>query len=67
MSTDAIVLLRQDHTELKRLFREFKETGPDAHAAKGRLVDRMIALRAKAPTSPAQPGALKKALHAVIG
>ena len=166
MSTDAIVLLREDHAELKRLFRAFKESGPDAHVAKGRLVGQMIelltvhtylenecvypqvrelvpdlsgdilesyeehhvadvlcaelatmrpederftakttvliesvlhhideeesgwfptvrdslgrkelqalgqemiALRAKAPTSPAQPGALKKALHAVIG
>ena len=39
MSSDAIVLLREDHKELKRLFREFKEAGPNAHATKGRLVD----------------------------
>ncbi len=44
MSTDALVLLKDDHTELKRLFREFKEAGPNATATKGRLVDKMLEL-----------------------
>ncbi|MGQ0843095.1 MAG: hemerythrin domain-containing protein [Sporichthyaceae bacterium] len=44
MSTDAIVLLKADHDELKAVFREFEEAGPDAKVTKGRLVDRMIEL-----------------------
>lgn len=44
MSSDALVLLREDHATLKRLFREFKDAGPDAKVAKGRLVDQMIEL-----------------------
>jgi hemerythrin superfamily protein len=44
MSTDAIVLLKQDHQEVKKLFRQFKEAGDDAHVRKGDLVKRMIEL-----------------------
>jgi hemerythrin-like domain-containing protein len=44
MSTDALVLLKEDHQELKRVFREFKEAGPNAKATKARLVDKMIEL-----------------------
>jgi hemerythrin superfamily protein len=44
MSTDAIVLLKDDHKEIRRLFNEFEKAGPDAHAAKGKLVDAMIEL-----------------------
>jgi len=42
VSMDAIVLLREDHQELKRVFGEFAAAG-DA-ATKQRLVDRMIEL-----------------------
>jgi hemerythrin superfamily protein len=44
MSTDAIVLLKDDHKEIKKLFREFQQAGEDAHARKGDLVKRMIEL-----------------------
>lgn len=42
MSTDAIVLLKQDHKEIRRLFREFQQAGEDATARKGKLVDDII-------------------------
>jgi len=42
MSSDAIVLLKQDHKEIKRLFREFQQAGDDATARKGHLVDKII-------------------------
>jgi hemerythrin-like domain-containing protein len=44
LSRDAIVLLREDHRELKRVFREFEATGEQAHVAKAKLVRRMIEL-----------------------
>ena len=44
MSTDAIVLLKQDHQEILKTFRAFQSAGDDAHKAKGDLVDRMIEL-----------------------
>ncbi|WP_322937298.1 hemerythrin domain-containing protein [Nocardioides bizhenqiangii] len=42
MSTDAIVLLKQDHKEIRRLFREFQQAGEDATARKAKLVDDII-------------------------
>jgi len=44
MSTDAIVLLKEDHQEVKKLFRQFKEAGDNAHVRKGDLVKKMIEL-----------------------
>ena len=44
MSTDAIVLLKNDHKEILRTFRDFEQAGENALAAKGKLVDRMIEL-----------------------
>jgi hemerythrin-like domain-containing protein len=44
MSTDAIVLLKEDHTEIRRLFREFEGTGKDATKAKGALVKQILSL-----------------------
>ncbi len=44
MTTDAIVLLKQDHKEIKRIFREFQKAGDEATARKGHLVDQMIEL-----------------------
>jgi hemerythrin superfamily protein len=42
MSTDAIVLLKQDHKEIRRLFREFQEAGEGAQKRKGKLVDEIL-------------------------
>ena len=44
MSNDAIVLLKQDHQEIRRIFREFQQAGENAAVRKGKLVDRMIEL-----------------------
>ena len=44
MSTDAIVLLKQDHQEIKKVFTAFEKAGENAHAAKGKIVDRIIEL-----------------------
>jgi hemerythrin-like domain-containing protein len=44
MSTDAIVLLKKDHQEIKRAFAAFEKAGQNAHARKGQLVDRIIEL-----------------------
>ena len=43
MSTDAIVLLRKDHTEVRRLFKEFQKAST-TQARKGKLVDDIIEL-----------------------
>ena len=42
MSTDAIVLLKEDHKEIRKLFREFR--GADDDREKGRIVGRIIEL-----------------------
>ena len=42
MSTDAIVLLKQDHKEIRRLFREFEKAGDGAVKRKGKLVDQIL-------------------------
>jgi hemerythrin superfamily protein len=44
MSTDAIVLLRDDHKEIRKTFKDFQRAGENAEATKQRLVDRMIEL-----------------------
>jgi len=44
MSTDAIVLLKNDHKDIRKVFSDFEKAGEDAHVAKGKLVDRMIEL-----------------------
>jgi hemerythrin-like domain-containing protein len=44
MSTDAIVMLREDHKELKRVFREFEQAKDATAKQKQRLVDRMLKL-----------------------
>ena len=44
MSTDAIVLLKDDHKEIRKVFRDFKKAGENATATKGRLVEKMIEL-----------------------
>ena len=44
MSTDAIVLLKEDHQEIREQFRRFSGAGPNAHVAKGKIVDKIIEL-----------------------
>jgi hemerythrin-like domain-containing protein len=44
MSTDAIVLLKEDHKEIKRLFRDFEAAGENAVVRKGQLVSKIIEL-----------------------
>lgn len=44
VSTDAIVILRDDHKEIRRVFREFEKAGDDASSTRQRLVDRIIEL-----------------------
>jgi len=43
MSTDAIVLLKADPKEVKRLFREFQAAGKGARQRKAQLVEQIIA------------------------
>ncbi|MFI6044525.1 hemerythrin domain-containing protein [Nocardia sp. NPDC051321] len=43
MSTDAIVLLREDHKEIRKLFRDFEKAGSGAYVTKGRVVEKIIA------------------------
>jgi hemerythrin superfamily protein len=44
MSEDAIVILKDDHKQIRKLFREFRAAGENAGATKGHLVERMIEL-----------------------
>jgi len=43
-STDAIVLLKEDHKEIRRAFDQFEKAGESAEKTKGRLVDQIIEL-----------------------
>jgi len=42
MSTDAIVMLKDDHTRVKKLFREFQGAGRTATKLKGEIVRRIL-------------------------
>ena len=44
MSTDAIVLLKNDHKEMRAVFTAFEKAGDNAQATKKRLVDKIIEL-----------------------
>lgn len=44
MSNDAIVQLKQDHQEIRKVFRQFEEAGENATVRKGQLVDKIIEL-----------------------
>lgn len=44
MSNDAIVMLKNDHQEIRKAFRDFEQAGDDAHKTKGKIVDRIIEL-----------------------
>src|SRR3954452_13538020 len=43
-STDAIVHLKDDHKEIRRLFERFEKAGEGAEKSKGKLVDQIIEL-----------------------
>ena len=42
MSTDAIVLLREDHKDMRKLFREYEKAGKGATAAKQKLATKIL-------------------------
>ncbi len=42
MSTDAIVLLKNDHKTVEKLFKEFENAGSNASVAKRKIVDSII-------------------------
>jgi hemerythrin superfamily protein len=42
MSTDAIVLLKNDHKEIKKLFKQFQNAGESAEKVKGDIVKKII-------------------------
>ena len=44
MSTDAIVLLKDDHKEILKTFKDFENAGENATVTKGKLVDKIIEL-----------------------
>jgi len=44
MSTDAIVLLKNEHQQIRRAFRAFQDAGDRAEVRKGQLVDQIIEL-----------------------
>ncbi len=44
MSSDAIVVLKADHKEIRRVFRDFTSAGPNATTKKADLVAKMIEL-----------------------
>ena len=44
MSTDAIVLLKTDHKDIREQFRRFQQAGENAAAEKGRIVEKIIEL-----------------------
>ncbi len=44
MSTDAIVMLKEDHQTILRAFRDFEQAGDRAHKTKGDLVAKIIEL-----------------------
>jgi|SRR4051812_37067599 hemerythrin superfamily protein len=42
MSTDALVILKDDHKKIRALFRKFEQAGDGAQATKGRIVDQIL-------------------------
>ncbi len=42
MSTDAIVLLKEDHKQVRRLFKQFQSAGEGATGEKGQIVEQIL-------------------------
>ena len=44
MSTDAIVLLKNDHKQIREVFKKFQDAGDEAYQTKNKLVEQMLEL-----------------------
>jgi hemerythrin superfamily protein len=42
MSSDAIVILKDDHKRIRSLFKQFQDSSPDAHVTRGKIVDEIV-------------------------
>jgi hemerythrin superfamily protein len=42
MSTDAIVILKEDHKRIRRLFKEFQQASKGARVTRGKIVDQIL-------------------------
>jgi len=42
VSTDAIVVLKEDHKQVRKLFKQFQQAGEDAKDQKGKLVQQIL-------------------------
>ena len=42
MAKDAIVLLKEDHKQMRKLFKQFKQAGENAKETKDRLAEKII-------------------------
>jgi hemerythrin-like domain-containing protein len=42
MSTDAIVILKDDHKKIRKLFKDFEQAGKGAKVTKGKIVDQIL-------------------------
>jgi hemerythrin superfamily protein len=42
MSTDAIVILKDDHKRVRALFKKFQDSSPNAHTSRAKIVDDII-------------------------
>ncbi|GAA1793172.1 hemerythrin domain-containing protein [Planosporangium flavigriseum] len=42
MSTDAIVILKEDHKKIRKLFRDFEQCSKGARATRGKIVDQIL-------------------------
>ncbi|MGC9667212.1 hemerythrin domain-containing protein [Planosporangium sp. 12N6] len=42
MSTDAIVLLKEDHKKIRKLFKEFEQASKGARVQRGKIVDQIL-------------------------
>jgi hemerythrin superfamily protein len=42
MTTDAIVILKDDHAEIRKLFSDFKDAGENATKTKAQIVDKIL-------------------------
>lgn len=61
MSKDALALLKQDHGEIRELFREFENAGEVAGAVKDQIVKRILAAALRAHTRRGGIGVLPNA------
>ena len=69
MSTDAIVMLKNDHKEIRRIFRDFEDAGENAHATIWMMPEGRVPATAAAtmatPTSNARETNSRRAVEAL--